>query len=691
MHFSQQLARKLPVFFWLALAAVFAWIVARNWGLYPMVFADEWHYSNSARLHPLSESILPSYLFLSLYSLTSVLGDRFLDGARVLNTIFFVGAAPFLYLIARPLCGRPAAALVAVLSLVGGVNSYTAYFMPESMYFFLFAVLSWGAMAWRALSPWRYGMALGLVLGLMLATKVHALFLIPALLVFLLYRSFADYRNEGWLLKAALMIVCALAATLLVRFAAGYLLAGPNGLNLFGNFYGGLANSTSSSMERWLRLLPPAVLSLKGHLLGLALLLALPLARMGLQAASAQARRDSPPGLGLLMVYTFLMLGAALAMTVMFTASLLDGGPAETMRLHQRYYNFLFPLLFIIAAAAAGLDQAGTLRARVVAAVLAGAALVFAAVTLQPTFLISHVDSPELFSVLRNTAFRLFVPLALLTLGLWAWRARIGGAVFLCVLLPVMALSGAHATRIMFRGALTANEYDRAGMAARQHVGRDGANRLTVVGDGPGPGPLRALFHIDAPGAQHQDLAPGAPLAPELVSPRRDWILVVGQHALPADMVPTIRTPEFALVKVNTGHRPFAMIKMSKPLEAGVLLRHEGFSVVEGWGMWSAGKEVRMHFAQALPKSLTVLIKARAIGPNVGQDFVMQVGDQRKTFRLAESEQERLLRFDTDGSVKTIMIEVPHPVSPESLGHKGDTRTLGIALAEVELGNAAAN
>lgn len=682
--------RRLDVLFWFALAAVFGWLLARNHSLLPMVFADEWVYSNAARLHPLSESVVPSYVFLGLYRLTSMLDGQFLQGVRVLNALFFVGAAPFLYLIARPLCGQPAAIAVAILSLIGAMNSYTAYFMPESMYFFLFAMLSWGALAWRALAPWQYGLAIGLVLGLMATTKVHALFLLPAVVVFLLYRSFADYRKDGWLFKAAVMILCALAMTALVRFSAGYLLAGPTGLNLYGNFYKGLANSSASSTDKLLGLLPHAWFSLKGHLLALALLLALPLASMALQAASPQERKESPVALRLLMVYIFLMLGATLAMTAMFTASLAPIGPDEIARIHQRYYNFLFPLLFIVAAAPLGLEQTGAARARVVVAVLAAALAVFAALTLKPTYIISHVDGPELFSVMRKHGY-LFAVLSVVTLGLWAWRQRAGAAMFLCVLLPFIAISGAVATRIMFRAGMVANEFDKAGMAARKHISRDGLNGLTVVGDGPGPGPLRTLFHIDSPGAQYLDLPPGAPFPAELVSPRREWILVVGQHALPPDLVPEIRTPDFALIKVKSPHRPYALVRLANPLAGGVMTKHEGFSVTESWGMWSAGKEVTMHFAQPLPKSLTVLIKARALGPNADQDFVMQVGAQRKTFRLAGSEQERLLSFQTDGTGNTITIVVPQPVSPASLGHPGDTRTLGIALAEIELGNADAN
>lgn len=688
MSLSQPSPRSLTAAFGLALGALFAYIVARNYGLFPMVFADEWLYSSSARLHPLSESVLPSYAFLALYGLTNWFGENFLEAARVLNAAFFIGAAPFIYLIARPLCDRPAAMLVALLSVAGAGSSYTAYFMPESMYFFLFFVLAWGAMAWRSLAPWQYGLAVGAMLGLLAATKVHALFLAPALVVFLLYRAFADYRGKGWLLKAALMIVCALAAMALVRLSVGYLLAGPAGLHLYGNFYSGVANNSASSLDKLLQLIPAALVSLKGHALALLLLLALPLASMALQAASPQARRDSKPELRLLMVYAFLMLGATLAMTVMFTASIAPSGPGEGTRLHQRYYNFLYPLMFIIAAAPLAQAKDSGRTARIAIAAVFGALLVFAAFTLTPAYTISHVDSPELAAMMRKAPlFYVLAGLTLAVLALWAFAGKRGAQLFLFVLLPLMALSGERGSRVMFQGATVANDYDRAGMAARKHVSREEANRLTVVGEGAGL--LRALFHIDSPGAQYQDIAPGVAYSRELLSPRRSWVLVVGQHALPPELKPAIQTSEFALIKVATPHHPFATIQMAKALETGVMSGFDGLAAAESWGRWSVDKQVRMHFAQPLPKSLTVLIKASAFGPNVDQDFVMQVGEQRKTFRLAGAAQERLVSFETDGTQKTISIDVPQPVSPEAIGYPGDTRTLGIALSEIELGTGA--
>ena len=75
----------------LALIAIVLYLILRNTGAYPVVFADEWLYSKSARLQPLSESQLPSYLYLWLFGTSNVCGEGFLQCARVLNAVLFVG------------------------------------------------------------------------------------------------------------------------------------------------------------------------------------------------------------------------------------------------------------------------------------------------------------------------------------------------------------------------------------------------------------------------------------------------------------------------------------------------------------------------------------------------------------------------------------------------------------------------
>ena len=79
-----------------------------------------------------------SRFFFIVYRVTNYCGDGFLDCARILNVLFFVSAAPFIYLIGRQITGKKTALLIAVLSLLGPVNVYTAFFMAEAMYFYAF-------------------------------------------------------------------------------------------------------------------------------------------------------------------------------------------------------------------------------------------------------------------------------------------------------------------------------------------------------------------------------------------------------------------------------------------------------------------------------------------------------------------------------------------------------------------------
>lgn len=430
----------------LLLPLVLGYLTLRNAGPYPMVFADEWSYSSYARLLPLAEAAVPSYLYLGLFRLSSSCGDQFLQCARIGNTLFLVAAAPFLYAIARRYCGAGVSAALALLALLAPFNSYTVYFMPEAMYFFGFAVLSWAMLkgAERPRLPWAA--ACGLLLGLLSLVKVHALFLAPAILLFVLYTWLrADGRRGALpgLLGAAVL----LAAMLLVKLGIGYLLAGRAGLSLLGSFYGGHAGN-SAGLAHALATLAAAAHNLGGHALALAMLFGLPIAALllhGLSPAQRAAARAASP----LLVYTVLTLGAALAMTALYTGTIASAGPLEGVRLHLRYYDFTFPLLLISAAALLAAPQAlAALPLRLALAVLAAGA-VLASGWLATYFAPAFIDGPELQGLLRDRPPHLSLLLSrwsLLTwlpllqvplLALWVWRPRLALLGFLFVLTPL--------------------------------------------------------------------------------------------------------------------------------------------------------------------------------------------------------------------------------------------------------------
>lgn len=712
-----------PAAFALALVLVFLVLAVRNHGLYPLVFADEWSYSRAARLEPLAQSIVPSYLYLKLFGITNACGTGFLDCARLLNTLLFVAAAPFIYLCARRVTGKPAAALVALASLLAPINSHTAYFMPESTYFLGFWITSWLLLAWQGKADARLGLAAGVLLGLLALVKVHALFLLPAAGAFVLWRGWREGNWQRGLLAAVLLGVTALA----VKTALGYVLAGPAGLGLLGSFYGKHATNSSGSLAH---LLAPLARSLYGHAMALGLLFALPMLAAAALLASPEARANANAGVSAstqsqararphsgadasasgstqasiprelsgatrspaapgataaLLAYTALMLGAALFMTGAFTASIADGGPAEALRLHMRYYDFVFPLLLMVGAIVAEAAPAAWWKRLLLAAPCAF--LLWWAQTKLPFYKTGFVDSPELGALL-NVAYpddtRILVQLQWMAMACWVAWPLLGRMAFLCVVVPFATLAASTNIGQILGSAAMPNAYDKAGLYARQALDEAGRAGLAIAGDDLA-GLSRAQFHADSPTSITIPLQPNDPLDATLLPVRRPYLLVVGPHALPPGVEVTARSADFALLKLGSAPRTLHRIAFADPLKDGILAGAIGLADKEPWGSWSNAKRVTLRFTQPLPQQLALFIIGRAFGPNAGKDFVLAVGGEERRFRLPATEQEIFIQLPTDGQQHELTIDVPAPTTPAEVGAGNDQRALGIALISLEI------
>ena len=149
----------------LGAVAVLAAIITRDTGLYASVFGDEWTYSSNSRLAPIADAKIPSYLYLWIFRLTNQCGADFLSCARWLNAIFFVAAAPFIYAVLKPYTSPGKAVALTLVAIAAPANSFATLFMPESLYFFMFWVLSFVALRPYAARPWRYAVQCCTVLG----------------------------------------------------------------------------------------------------------------------------------------------------------------------------------------------------------------------------------------------------------------------------------------------------------------------------------------------------------------------------------------------------------------------------------------------------------------------------------------------------------------------------------------------
>lgn len=680
---------------WSALGALGIFLYLRTAGMYPVVMADEWTYSLHARLTPLSESILPSYLYLWIFRATSACGTGFLDCARALNVAFFVAAAPFIYLLGRTVCSKRMAAFVALLCVLSPLASFTAFFMPEALYFFLFCVLAWAALALREAPAVRYALVTGALLGVMSLVKVHALFLLPAQLAFAIVLAWNARASENWIARALIVTVVTSATMLVIKFALGYLLAGSNGLHLLGSFYGTHAGNTLGTLARLSTLFAPAMTSLKGHLLALVLLFGMPIATILVYALSPATRREGNRKLHALLLYAVLMLGAALAMTVAFTATIAAPGTLEGTRLHMRYYDFAFPLLLIGVASQVGRrETARSVPLGIVIGIGLIAASLYAALWLVPAYQLSLTDGPEIAALAQATdlmlmghtfkMFPLLVSLQVALLGWWMISKSQAAQLLVFLVLPLSVFSSNATTQAILAQFHTPNEYDTAGRFARQRLSEQDRAALAIAGSDLA-GLARAQFHVDSARAGAITLDAGAALVASELPARRKWLLVVGKHELPADAQVEARTPQYALLRLGFNHTQSAAVSFSANAPS-VLERAEGLAASEAWGAWSNAQQVTLRFAKPLPAALNVFVNAHAIGPNIGKDFIIRVGAQTRTFRLGASTQERFFQFATDGSARDVTIEVPQPVTPRELGLGADDRKIGLGLVGMEIG-----
>ncbi|WP_137175652.1 glycosyltransferase family 39 protein [Massilia sp. HP4] len=678
-----------------SLLAAGLFLFQRNYGLYPSVFADEWYYSKMTRLEPFEVALVPSWLYLWLMRiLTEAGGERFLEAVRLGNLAFLLGSAAVLYATARRFASRPMAYAVAIASTLAPLNLYSAYFMPEMTYYFGFCLLGWIALT-RAGWHWAVHAAVaGAVIGLMSLVKVHALFLLPGLCLFLAYRAWARPHGHAWIVQALGAAALAAASAVILKFGLGWLIAGDAGLHLFGQFYGRAATTATSSV---IDLVKPALVVGGGHLATLTLLAALPLALLvyGMctkvlqRPATAAGAANAAASPGALALYTFLMLGSAGGLTVLYTASLNFMGHDELMRLHLRYYSFVFPLLWLAAGAAAGdaVRRAPLLRWALALGLCLGLLM---ALRYLPGYRMLMVDGPDIAGI--DLAHPGTMALALLQGALllgWAAGLRATPLLFVIVALPATLVATQVGVAAELEAQRTASAADLGGQAARRLVPPAERANITLVGQIPG-NLMRAQFQIDDPKSSLLVLPWDGALSEEQVPTHGGWLLLIGENALPKGLDVREAGPGYRLIKLRSQAdrlkgREIGQARLDEGFKPGLLEGIDGFSHAEQWGRWSTGKQVTLRFAQPLPPRAALMLEGQAFGVNATLPFVLRAGDASVNFRISGSAQEIGLRLLTDGTVRSIVIEIPQPQSPADLGYQGDARQLGIGLVRVRL------
>ncbi|MDX2471621.1 MAG: glycosyltransferase family 39 protein [SAR324 cluster bacterium] len=657
-------------------------LLLRNLGLYPSIFADEWNYSRLSRLIPFDRAYRPNYLYYAIFKTTSLCGDSFLECARLYNVVFFILAAPFIYAIAKDYTGQKTSLVIVALSLFGSVNIYTAYFMPESAYYFCFWAFIWAFLKNPRSESTQTWVFLGILLGLGSLIKPHALFLLPPLFIFLVFLKFP--KNLTDLQTQIKLYSLFIFSTFFTKFALSYLLAGTAGLTLFGPQYSNIATSSVTGLQRLITVGLLAWDSLIGHLMLLAILFSVPLAHILAKAPSLLTKPSNLKNKDSLALLSLLIFMALVAMVALFTASAHLLNPrTETMnRLHLRYYNFAFPLLFIVLASQLSGAREISKKLRAFVALPIGFALLYGAANRGIPFRASIADNPEFYGIASVPAiFYQACILSFIALIVWVFKEKFGIKAFLFVVSPFIVFfsaSNIHSTISKHKKPIT---YDQAGQFIKFRLPKEAIPRLHVIGYKAKRSRLiHTQFYLDDP-----------KVTVEIIKRRvfdlnklpkgKDWLLVVGKpvRIKNAQSVERIQFMTLAFAKKRLN------IDFSNSKKLGILRKISGLEKAESWGAWSKARKITMHFTTSLPAKFEVTLKAKAFGPNIDQDIVASTKDSKVKFKLHKDAAQVTFYLDNPSRSNKIAFDIPLAIATQDVGAGPETGEIKIGLIDLKI------
>ena len=349
--------RIAPVtWLWVAALAVAITVLINSRLAFPMGFSDEFTYAalsaHFGRESTLADNPLvvtldaPNRVFLALYGLLGSQPRPIFEMARAVNGILLGVGIGVLFVAAREGRALGPSLVVAIAYGLGPQSTYTAYFMPETMYVVLFFLQTTLAALALSREDARFALLAGASAAMLALVKPHGLPVGAVTFVFM--AGYAALRRGSGARSLWLGTGAYLAVLVVLRWLVGRVLA-PDvvvGNALTGALYERFAGDMAASVT------DPAKFAAVGSLLiahfAVAACLAGPALVAGLAQVPGRVRMESGTGrfAAALAGLTAWLLVALVVMTAVFTVAV-----EETNRLHLRYYGFCIPLLFVGLAA----------------------------------------------------------------------------------------------------------------------------------------------------------------------------------------------------------------------------------------------------------------------------------------------------------------------------------------------------
>ncbi|OZO05582.1 hypothetical protein B7453_05710 [Pseudomonas sp. IB20] len=522
------------------------------------VWGDEIIYSMDTRLDDLALARYPNLLYLKLFSIAGMAGHGFLELARSMNAALIAISVPFVYAISRRYCSRRLSLVVAFLSVVGPVTTYAAYFMPDAMYFSAFYVVAWCCLSFSGSRPVIYGVAIGVLCACLASVKPHGALVLVAFLMMQL-ALILHQRDAPATFKGLSVCGVSIAAFLSMHFLLGFLFTGTGSAGLIGGY--SQFTSVPWGGDQFIYAAKLAMMLLQGHFTAIALLVGV--AILGVLTTHDGADDDRRMALHRLRVFVACLIVLMVLVTVAFSVRIADGAPfADTMRLHMRYYNLFFPLLYIVAASYINAEQSLSWVLRVLGTLLAMTVVTTIFGSLN-RFIPTELDAPELRGITVSTGLLWgAAALSALSITLFMIRPKYGARLYLFVALPVMLMMGSINVNEDLRGRLTDMKGDKAGKIVKTFL-QDDAKHIGFFGDVVAicqaqfyAGDSTSFLYLLGEGEPvPATLVPGLPVDGYLIPPGKTmppdtrWLVVFGKRPIPDNYKTVLVFPEWSLLQ----------------------------------------------------------------------------------------------------------------------------------------------
>lgn len=559
-------------YFWLIVPFIAALIsLGRVWPVLPAVMQDEYVYSMQARFTPFAEQLYPNYLFSWLYSGTSACGADFYSCGKGLNVLFFFATLAFIFLIARRLLGITWGAMIAAVAAFSPVHVYVSYFMPEAMYFAFITATIYVALIAGAKHKLAWWLATGALLGLSALVKPHAIFTVPA---FLLFALLIALRSEGGGLGKGLVAALGkLVAFAVVKFGGGFAFAGVSGLSLFGSSYESSLNQfVSENAQGTADVVAQTVSTVSGstlladeasgpgffevflphslaHLALLLTIAGIPLLLSVSVIKDAVIKKQQVSASSQFLLLTGLLSISFAAVVGAFEGVVTSLGDDHSARIITRYYEFLFPLLLISAAVFAKFVEP-KIRVRLIQSGIVIAALIFGWVYLSGINQ-SFADSILLSGYLSSPAVIPIVCVVGIIVALvWVFSSGFGSKLIVYVATPLVLLIAGFTSQGHLLTQVGTNEayFDIAGQKAKPLLTDVAGDKISIVG------PVRyqnftTKFWIDKPGIKDVSLPDGEAIDVAAL-PDVDYVVLIGNAKLTGAAENLEQGEGYAIVKL---------------------------------------------------------------------------------------------------------------------------------------------